>query len=176
MDWRHSHDLDDRRSRDELERSFVEWIDVADGRLVALAVRCWELVMERRLGRRLAVLAVSAEVEQDAPSFEASEVTGSGIVERMIASEKEETERVFAEKGPEAFDWDQWRQLLGANVCRPVSSPSLTTLVSIEEKKFHHKVRFGDSNIFVYSYKKSMERTVRVNLFDHIYIIYLLMY
>ena len=144
MDWRHSHDLDDRRSRDELERSFVEWIDVANGRLVALAVRCWESVMERRLGRRLAVLAVSAEVEQDAPSFEASdapsfeasEVTGSGIVERMIASEKEETERVFVEKGPEAFDWDQWRRLLGANVCRPVSSPSLTTLVSIEEKKF----------------------------------------
>ena len=30
----------------------------------------------------------------------------------------------------------------------------------------HHKVRFGDANIFVYSYKKSMERTVRVNLFD----------
>ena len=90
------------------------------------------------------MFGASAEVEQDAPSFEASdapsfeasEVTGSEIVEQVIASEKEETERVFVEKGPEAFDWDQWRQLLGANVCRPVSSPSLTTLVSSEEKKF----------------------------------------
>ena len=39
------------------------------------------------------------------------------------------------------------------------------TMESILEY-LHHKVRFGDANIFVYSYKKSMERTVSVNLFD----------
>ena len=82
---------------------------------------------------------MSAEVEQDDPSFEASDAPSfealegkeSEIEQQVKAKAKE---REFAEKGPEAFDWDQVRQLRESNTCRLASSPSLTTLVSSEER------------------------------------------
>jgi hypothetical protein len=123
---RSTRDLVCRHTRGESERSVDDGNDVVGVLLV--------VVVDWEQGQRLVVWgsmeSVSEEAKECAPSFETSVPVES---EEVLEQEVEAKGR-----GPEVelgeLDWGQWSQLVDWR-SQLASSPSLTTLVKIEERE-----------------------------------------
>lgn len=128
-------DLGGRRIRVDLERFFVGWIDevaVVSADLERV-LQLEELVVDEV--ERWAPL-----LEECAPSFEASESAEPEEKQRAPSLEAELDLELAKERvtGVEwVFDWEQWRhpcRLSGLRGHDSASSPSVTTLVPVEER------------------------------------------